>query len=261
MVTLLAVKLAVTMLAVVGLSLVAERMSPRLAGVLAGFPHGIAIVLYFIGVEQGVEFATRAAGFATAGLGANVVLAYAYARAAGLAGRGPVAVGLAALAGLAAFLSVALVVKLIAPGPVLAVATTLLAIGLVRLALDAWPPATVGRKPRAGLGELVIRALLAGAIVVNITGLAAVIGPGWAGLFSGFPVVTFPLLLILHLRHGPAQVAAVVRHYPFGVLALVVFTLTVRWAYPGLGIGLGTLAGLGAALVWLAGASWASNRG
>ncbi len=258
--SLLLVKLAVTMLAVVGLSLVAERLSARLAGVLAGFPHGIAIVLYFIGVEQGVDFAVRAAGFATAGLGANVVLAYAYARLSARLGSGAAAVLGAALGAVAAFLLIATGLRLIAPGPLLSIALTLLAIGSVRWLLRGSGLAAQGKKPRPGLGELLGRAVLAGGIVVLITGIAALVGPDWAGLFAGFPVVTFPLLVILHARHGPGPVGMVVRHYPFGILSLLVFTVSVRWAFGAFGMGLGTLIGLGASLVYLSLASLLQSR-
>ena len=258
--SLLLVKLAVTMFAVVGLSLVAERLSARLAGVLAGFPHGIAIVLYFIGVEQGVDFAVRAAGFATAGLGANVVLAFAYARLSARFGSGVLAVPGAALGAVAAFLLIAAGLRLVAPGPALSVVLTLLAIGIVRWLLRATGAAEMTTRPKPGLGELVGRAVLAGGIVVLITGIAALVGPGWAGLFAGFPVVTFPLLVILHARHGPEPVGMVVRHYPFGILSLLVFTVTVRWAFAAFGMGLGTLTGLAASLVYLSLASLLQSR-
>ncbi|HGG06759.1 MAG TPA: hypothetical protein ENK28_14970 [Aliiroseovarius sp.] len=255
--SLILVKIIVTMVAVVGLSLVAERISTRLAGVLAGFPHGIAIVLYFIGVEQGAEFAAQAAQFATAGLGANVVLAYTYARLS--RGRGPGQAAWAALGAIAAFLGVAFVIVLIQPGPALSVILTMLAIAGVRLLLTFMPVDASAVMTSVRPGELVLRALLAAAIVVLITGLAALLGPGRAGILAGFPVVTFPLLLILHARHGAVFVRRVVRHYPFGILSLVVYTLTASWGFSTLGVGWGTLAGLGAALAYLSLASVSSS--
>ncbi len=257
--SLILVKIAVTMVAVVGLSLVAERISTRLAGVLAGFPHGIAIVLYFIGVEQGAVFAAQAAQFAIAGLGANVVLAYTYARLC--RGRGPRQAARAAIGSIAAFLGFAFVIALIQPGPVLAVVLTLATIAGVRLLLAYMPAEHPGEMTSVRPGELLVRAGFAAAIVVLITGLAALLGPDRAGILAGFPVVTFPLLLILHARHGAIFVRRVVRHYPFGILSLVVFTLTVSWGFSALGVGWGTLAGLGAALAYLTLASIVSSAG
>ena len=45
----LMLKIVITLLVVISLSLVAERLSARWAGLLAGYPLGIAIVLYFPG--------------------------------------------------------------------------------------------------------------------------------------------------------------------------------------------------------------------
>ncbi len=258
--SLLVLKLAVTIIAVVGLTLVAERLSTRAAGVLAGFPHGIAIVLWFIGTEQGGEFAAQAARFATAGLGANVMLAWSYGEIARRAGRGPMAVVGAALGSVGVFLALAAGLNGLSPGPVLAVVLAVALIGLARLLVGLWPPAAAFEKPRFRLGEQVARAALAGAIVVAVTGLAALIGPQWAGLLAGFPVVSFPFFLILHLRHGPDPVVAVVRHYPFGIMALVVYTLIVAPGFGLLGVTGGTLAGLAGAVIWLAGAQWAQAR-
>ena len=256
---LILVKIAVTMAAVVGLSLLAERVSPRIAGVLAGFPHGIAIVLYFIGVEQGAEFAARAAKFAVAGLGANVVLAYCYAYFA--VGRpGVKGVALAVLAALIAFAMTAGTLDFIAPPLGLACVLTLGLITLTWLLLRRWDDSFALKKPRTSVFELGARAAIAASIVVLITGLAALLGPQKAGLLAGFPVVTFPLLVILHARHGPEMAAKVVRHYPFGIVSLLVFTLTVSWGFTALGMGLGIVAGLVAASVYLAVATTLSRR-
>jgi hypothetical protein len=46
---------------VVGLSLIAERAGPRVAGLLTGLPLGAGIVIIFTGIEQGAVFSTQAA--------------------------------------------------------------------------------------------------------------------------------------------------------------------------------------------------------
>ncbi|PIQ38778.1 MAG: hypothetical protein COW58_15430, partial [Thalassolituus sp. CG17_big_fil_post_rev_8_21_14_2_50_53_8] len=60
-IVLLLAKILVTFLTVVLLAKVAERMSPRHAGLLAGFPLGTAIALYFFGWQQGPQFAADSA--------------------------------------------------------------------------------------------------------------------------------------------------------------------------------------------------------
>jgi hypothetical protein len=92
-------------------------------------------------------------------------------------------------------------------------------------------------------------------IVLILTGAAGLIGPDWSGLLSGFPVVTFPLLMIIHLRHGDEAVATIARNYPYGLVSLVIFTLTVSYAYPHMGMNAGTLLGFLTATIYLAGLS------
>ncbi|PIE11557.1 MAG: hypothetical protein CSA70_10910 [Rhodobacterales bacterium] len=243
------IKILVTLVVVVGLSWIAERAGPKVAGVLAGYPHGIAIVLYFIGVEQGVGFAADAALFAMGGLAGNVVLAYVYARLAHAQTPGNVV--LALLGSVAAFLAVALALRPLELNAWAASAVTLGAVVLVSALMRRVAQGGIARKPRIGMKEVVIRAALAAAIVLTLTGLAHVVGPVWAGLLAGFPVASMPLFLIIHLEYGPAAVGAVIGAYPFGLVCLLVYTGTVAWSFAAFGMGLGTAVGFVAATVYL----------
>lgn len=242
-------KIAVTMLAVVGLSLIAEYLSTRLAGILAGYPHGIAIVLYFIGIEQGAEFAAAASITAIGGLGANVLLAYVYARLC--AAPSLLNVLLAAGGSLAAFLAFAALLSQLGLDQLQAVLITLAMIALAALLLRRAKHVKIVRGVGISHLDVLMRALLATLIVLLITGVARAVGPGWSGLLAGFPVVTFPLLLIIHFHHGAAPIAAMVKSYPFGLVSLVVFTLTVSFAFPAWGMNWGTAAGFAAATLYL----------
>ena len=249
----LVAKIVVTMIVVVGLSLIAEHASARLAGILAGSPHGIAIVLYFIGVEQGTEFAARASIYAIGGLTATVLFVYVYFRLCRR--RGWSGVVLASVGGIAAFFGCASVVHRLAldpvPAGVLAVAMILVVWALMRRVENV----SISRAVRIGRIDILLRAALATAMVLGITGVAHAIGPDWSGLLAGFPTVSLPLLLIIHVRYGGEPVATIIKNFPFGLTALVVFTITVSFAYPAFGMGLGTLAGFAAAATYLVGVS------
>ena len=242
-------KIAVTMIAVIGLSLIAEHLSARVAGILAGYPHGIAIVLYFIGIEQGTGFAAEASIYAIGGLGANVLLAYVYYRLCSAPGL--VNVLVAAGASLAAFLAFAALLNRLEINQLLAVLITLVMIILVAVLMRR--AVNVKVEPRVGISHLdvLMRALLATLIVLAITGAARAIGPDWSGLLAGFPVVTFPLLLIIHFHHGHPPIATMVKNYPLGLISLVVFTLTVSLAFPAWGMNWGTAAGFATATLYL----------
>ncbi len=68
--------LVVTVAVVLLLSLVTEHVSPRVAGILAGYPLGAAIALFFIGLESSPEFASNSAVYTMMGLVATQSFVY-----------------------------------------------------------------------------------------------------------------------------------------------------------------------------------------
>ena len=70
----------------------------------------------------------------------------------------------------------------------------------------------------------------------------------------------FPFLVILHLTHGPTPVATAIKHYPAGLGSLLLYALVVSFAYPSLGIALGTALGFAAATCWLGGIRWLISK-
>lgn len=253
MTTLLLAKLLVSIVVVLGLSLIAERLSPRVAGVLSGYPLGTAILLYFIAVEQGRGFAAQSAVFAVAGFAATLAFLYAYHRAVRIGGQMANWAGalLGSIAGLAAFLAVSLAVVAASPGLMAAIALTLAALAAAMIGFRAIENQPLTTRVRLTLTVLGVRAGLAAAIVIGVSGAAATIGPKWAGLFSGFPITLYPLILILHLTYGAAPVHTVVKNFPFGMGALLAYTITVALLYEPLGLIVGTLAAFAVATVYL----------
>ncbi|HHK74903.1 MAG TPA: hypothetical protein ENJ57_07035, partial [Rhizobiales bacterium] len=165
---LLALKIVISMSVVTGLSLIAERASPKLAGILAGYPHGVAIVLFFIGLEEGSVFAAKAAIYAIAGLAANVTLAVVYALSCrGFKTASPLA---APLLSLVAFFALAAVLNALKlnTGAALGIAIFfVLAAGfLLRRGEDVQIRTAGGLR----FGALIFRAVLATLIVLAITG-------------------------------------------------------------------------------------------
>src|SRR3989339_2069366 len=71
-------KLIVAVAVVIGLSLVAEHSSPRIAGILSGYPTGSAISLFFFGLEINPEFAANSAMYNMIGLVAMQAFIYFY---------------------------------------------------------------------------------------------------------------------------------------------------------------------------------------
>jgi len=255
------VKIALSIGMVVGLSLIAERSGPRVAGILAGYPLGIALALFFIGYEIGPEFAARSAVFTQAGLISNLCLTAGYLLGQRLPGRWGLLAG--SVLGVSAFLLAGTVLQRV-PGVLpLQFSLTALAIALFSLAYRRLPDETVRRRPMT-LAVMLVRAVIAAAIIVLVTALAHVLPERWAGLLAGFPFTMYPLLLLMHLGYGPGIVTTIIKHYPVGLGSLMVYAAVVALSYAPLGIYRGTALGFLVATIYLLAfvrlKSWWSGR-
>lgn len=244
-------KIGVTLTTVVALSVVAEHVSPRVAGVLSGYPLGAAIALFFIGLELGPGFAADSAVYTTAGLVGTLCFVYGYYRTALRCRRGEIlASSAAAIVGYALAIGLLQTVNLTKP---VAVLLPVAATGVFAYLLRRIPDTRIARPVRLTLRVLVLRAALAALILLAVTGAAHWVGPRWAGLFSAFPTTLFPLILIVHLGYGRVHVYTIVKNFPRGLGALIAYCLVVSLAYPAWGLYAGTAAAFVAATAYLVG--------
>ncbi len=251
-------KILVSIGAVVGLSLVAEHVSPKVAGILSGYPLGSAIALLFIGLEQSAQFAATAAVHTLAGFTASLVLAWAYYEAARRLNRGHLLIG--AVAGVGGFLLASALLKQFSAGLIGGTLITVVAILLFARLFKGIENLQIKQKVRFTHGVLLFRAAMAAVTIWLITASADWLGPVWAGLFSAFPITFFPFMLIIHFTYGKSLVFTVIKNYPLGLGALICYALTVSQTYGTIGIGWGTLAAFGVATLYLLGLSFVMNR-
>ena len=155
-----AIKILVSVLMVVILSLIAEWAGPRVAGIASGYPLGAAISLFFIGLELGPSFAARSAVFTAAGLAATVAFVGGYLAGLNLAEgrRRPTAIILAILPAMAAYGLTAWMLSRIPmtwiSAPVIAAGSMLVAGRLFRRI----PDAAIRQTIRLGPGVTLVRA-------------------------------------------------------------------------------------------------------
>ena len=235
---------------VLGLSLLAERVGPRVAGVLSGAPLGAVMVYFFLGLEVGPEPVIASIPHAVAGLTGTLVFVFAYWRAS----LWPFRFGIfySPAVGVAAFLAVVLVLSRIPFTHGAALALTGAAgifFGLLfRARIDnlriSWrvrmTPLVVGL--RVGLSTI---------FVVSVIGLAEILGPTWAGLLIGFPMTLLPFLLIVHMTHSREHAHALIRNFPIGIVALIIYLLSIPLTFLAFGIVPGTAVSLSAACLYL----------
>lgn len=244
-------KLGLSIGMVLGLGAIAVRASPRIAGLLAGYPLGTALALFFIGLEISPAFATQSAVHTLAGFTATMALVAGYLVAGRKPGIKGIAGGLAG--GLVAWLAVSTLLVQFDFTRLSGTLVTLCAIALFSGLFRTIPDVSIPASRAFSFPALAARAGLATVIIFAITSLAHWLPPAWAGTLAAFPVTMLPFLLILHLNHGAAPVATVIKHYPMGLGSLLSYTLCVSYTYSTLGLFWGTLAGFAAATLWLLG--------
>lgn len=244
-------KLGLSISLVLGLGAIAVRASPRIAGLLAGYPLGTALALFFIGLEISPAFATQSAVHTLAGFTATMALVAGYLATGRRPGFKGIVNGM--IGGFIAWLAASSLLAQFEFTRLSGTLVTLCAIVVFSWLFRSIPD--VKRPPSAAFSfsALAARASLATVIIFTITSLAHWLPPAWAGTLAAFPVTMLPLLLILHVSHGIAPVATVIKHFPMGLGSLLSYTLCVSYTYSSLGLLWGTLAGFAMATLWLLG--------
>lgn len=234
---------------VLGLSALAERVSPRIAGILAGAPHGTLLVYFFVGHDLGPEYVVRSTPYGVAAFSGTIAFVIAYQQISARVRRGAIAAS-----AIGASVVFFLVAWMLAQAPftlptatVLTVSVSAGAVWLMRRIANV----RVAHPVRFTLRLLALRAGLAAVFVVAAISLATALGPRWAGLMVGYPMTMLPTLLIVHHTYGAPSTHTLIRNIPLGVGSIVVYILAVSVTFPALGVTLGTMAALAIAMLYL----------
>ena len=243
------VKIVASVALVLALSLVAEYVSPRAAGILAGYPLGAAIALFFVGLEIGPEYAGHGAVYTMMGLVATQAFVYCYFKANLVFKH--YCIPLSSAAAMAGYALVVWLLHFVPRNTILAVCIPIASIFVfVHLFKEI---RNVGIRQRVKLSRrvLIFRAVLAAVTILIITGIARSVGSAWTGLFSAFPITLFPLILIVHITYDAQHVHTIIKNFPLGLGSLIAYSLTVSLGYPRVGIYWGTLLGFTVATAYL----------
>jgi hypothetical protein len=202
----------------------ARRFGPRAGGWLAGLPLTSGPISVFVALEQGTDFAARAAPATILGIFPVAAFCLVWSRSAG---RG-LAVSYALAIG--AYLVIVPLVARVRPEPWLALGLTLTALLVALLASPR--PAPLAASVPSPRWDVPIRMVVATGLVLLITGLAHVLGPQWTGLLSPFPVFASVLAGFHHRHEGPDAATAVLRGILTGVLSFCAFFFVVAITLP-----------------------------
>ncbi len=246
MIEIFILKLFVAVSVVVGLSIIAEHSSPRIAGLLSGYPTGSAISLFFFGLEIDPQFAADSALYNMIGLLAAQVFIYAYYKISSKYG-----IMFSSIVAIISYFAAISLLSFLELNRLIAVIVPTASIVLFLWLFRSIGNTVVENRPVLNLKIVFLRGLFAAAIILLITGVAKLVGPRWSGLFSAFPTTLFPLILIIHFTYDRKHVHTIIKNVPAGLLSLILYSLSVSLTYPKYGIYWGTVISFAVATLYL----------
>lgn len=226
-----------------GVSALARRFGPLVAGVANGLPLISGPISFVVALEQGSEFARNAAWGCYSGMTCLVVFGLCYAHF-GKRVVWPVAVGLS----LSVYAAITLALgRLTLPQelwPILAAAALLVGMRLLPEPVSGESPMPTRRAKRPYL-QMACGALLMTVITVG----ADVVGPTYSGMFMFFPVIG-GIMGAFFLRAGSVNAVIYLFKGTFlGALTGWSFMMTLIWTLPVVSLPVSYGAAVGAALL------------
>lgn len=243
---------------VLGLSFLAERVSTRVAGIVAGAPQNTVLLYLFVGLDMGVEHVVSSTPHGLASFSATIAFVLAYYFASRACVRWPAAAG--ALAGTIVFFAIAAALSQVHFTLLEAMALTLTVVLVAHWIFKRIDFIAVTAPVRYTPGLLVLRGGIAALFIVASIAAAEILGTRWTGLLTGFPAILLPTLLIINITYGTASTHAIIRNIPLGVTSILLYILTVPITFPNFGILGGTAASLAASLLYLGAIGFAGSR-
>ena len=225
------------------LSLLAEKVDKKVAGIITSLPLTVVISFIFVAWSTSPKTIGMIAPATLATESSNMIFAIVYMYLAKIKTTRFVSIILSLFGGLTAWfiLSVPLAKYKFTNLP-LGIIFTVLAIALAYYLF-----AIKNReKPPAELltyttSQKIGRAVIAGLVISLTIFLSKILNPFWGGIFSGFPAGYTSTFLILHWYYGSNMLFKIARALPVGGLLYSIYILACHWTFPAYGIFGGTI--------------------
>jgi hypothetical protein len=240
MVELLLIKIIVSIGVVIGLSLLAERVSTRFAGVLLGYPIATGIIMFFIGIEQGTEFAAQTSIWAISGLAAEIIFFIFYYFGVKYLKKFAI-IGAMLLATAGFFISALILRNLPLTSRFISSILVMVVIIIAVLIFKSIKVKQISNPIKFSHKVLFIRAMFATGMILFITSFAKILGPIWSGILTSFPINAPVVLILIQYHYTREDVMTLIRGKPIGTVSLLIFLLSVSYFFPLYGVYLGIL--------------------
>lgn len=229
------------------LTTVAEKVSPKISGTLSGLPVGSSITLVFFAIEYGVGYVQHTALYNIHGLFAALAFCIGYYISTFYNGKFEVTLSL--IISFITYVSFAYILSFIPPHVIFTPIIVFILLLLCAIYFSKKEDHAIVKTDKVSLFDLVLRSALTVIIFFIISSLPKYLPNNLAGIFSSFPTILLPLLLIIHFNHSNLQARTIIKNTPFGLTSVVIYSFIVYLTYPTIGILYGTLLGLIASII------------
>ncbi len=222
-------KLLITPLLMLFISIAAKRWGTHVGGLLSGLPVTSAVVMLFLSLEQGPEFVAMAVPGALAGVAAIQATYLFY-----LAVTRRVSVVLGCLAAVVFYVATALLMNRLGSSTASIAITLCLVIVLIRVTSNDGK--ALARPVALPHWIIPMRMLTATLLLLLITAGAQWLGPVVSGYLAPIPIIAWPLAVFAHVQGGRQELAAIVRGNAIGAVGVIGFYLSLQEMVVQLGI-------------------------
>ncbi len=251
---------------ITAITLVAEKRSQRIAGIMMCLPVMTFLSLLFLGISQGAVFASRAAVWNP--IGAIADFAYLMLFNVGIylpgyfgknkdnadsSGTKRIKELLSGL--LLGFTGYFICIAIFSQFLIISGWVSLSALWgsalIFYFIFKRMKENDVDKTRFVSISDLIIRGIFGGSVVASVVILGDSFGYMWGGIFSSFPGTITPVLILLHLKNGKEIISGVIKSSPIGLAATGLYSCMVWLLYPSYGIIAGTFASYFAVFIFL----------
>lgn len=224
---------------IAGLSLLAERSSEKLAGMIISLPSTVVMGFFFMGWALGPGAVAKAAVVLPAVSGVIIFFTITYLY---LSKRFSIAISAIGALVVWFLLSLPLAIFKI-ENLFLSLAIYLLALIVGYYFITLKPhQKSIQKRIKYTWFQILLRSVFAGVTITLVVFLSKTLDPLWGGVFSGFPAVYLPSLIIIHKHYDSKFLFKIWKNSPIGSLLFMSFGLSAIWTFPAFGIWGGTIA-------------------
>lgn len=227
-------------------TLLAEKVSEKISGLIIAFPSTSALGLFFIGWAVSPEATAQVVPTAIIPCGLSALYVAIYVCLANQMSRRQIkklpqillsaSLGILCWAIFAIPLAIYKFSNLTIAIPIY-IALMLIAHLLLRRKNSCTKPPAL----KYTVAQKVGRAIFAGIVITTATFLSKVINPFWGGIFTMFPAAFTSTMFIFNWYYQPAELFPLMRTVPIGTLMVFFYALAVMLVFPLIGIVWGTI--------------------